>query len=150
MSGISRFSTSFLILVLALFLQIHLGDLSGIWINFSLATLITVAFFLDLFQLSFLILFAVLILNWQPAPSWELTVFSAVPLIVFMAKKLLPLQPWLNNIFMIFLGTILFYVFIDPRFVLQNFKVFLTDFAAVTLFGILVFSVERVFSPEQR
>lgn len=143
-----RFLGSFLVLILAIILQLYAGDSSGIWINFALAALITATFFLDLLEVIFLIAFAVLVLNWQPTPSWELAVFSGVPLLVFAAKKLLPLQPWLSNLAMIFLGVILFYLLIDFRFVFQHFGVFAIDLAVVLIFGLLIFPIERALSPD--
>ncbi len=143
-----KFFGSFLILVLALLLQIYFGDSAGLWISFALVALITATFFLDLLGVIVLTLFAVLVLNWQPAPSWELAAFSGVPLLIFTMKKLSPLQPWLNNLLMVFLGVILSYLLTDFRFVFRHFEIFAIDVAAALIFGLLIFPVERAFSPD--
>lgn len=137
-----RFFGSFLILTLALFLQFYFGDSTGIWINFALAALITATFFLDFLEIVLLTLFAVLVLNWQPALSLELAVFSLVPIAVFAFGKRMPFLPWLGNLAMIFLGLCLFYLFTDFRFIFQHFNLFAADLSLATLFGILAYGSE--------
>lgn len=145
-----RFLGVLLVLILALFLQIFFGDLTGIWINFALAALITATFFLDFLAVVFLTLLAVLVLNWQPAISWELLVFSGIPLVTFPLKKLLPFQPWLNNLILVFSGLCLFYLLVDFRFIFQHSKFFAVDLALALLFGLLAFFVQGMLSPKKQ
>ncbi|GEM_PF-918233 len=140
-----KFSISFLFVLLALFLQVLLGDASGAWINFTLATLIASVFFVDFVELLVLVLFSVFILNWQPALSWEMLFFACLPFAVFSLcrSRTFPFRPWLVNLIAIFSGIIIVYFIFGIRlFTTQPYAV-LWDMAGSLTFGAAVFSAMK-------
>ena len=128
-----------LLVVLGTFLQIIVGNASGLWINFALAALITAAFFVTVLELAPLVLFSIFALSWQPAFSFELLIFGLLPFAVSLARRLFPFEPWITNflslcaslfIFNLAFGTDLF--FVEPH-------VFIWDFVASLIFGGIAF-----------
>ena len=90
--------SAFLLVVIGILLQLLIGDERGGWFNFALAALIALSFFCTFFEIFFLTLFALLVLNWQPGISFELIVFGIVPVGSFFFKKFIPLEPWVANL----------------------------------------------------
>jgi len=143
-----RLLGSFLILILAFFLQFYFGDSVGIWINFVLAALISAAFFVSFPELLVLILAAILVLNWQPVFSFELLIFALIPVVSFYFHKLISLRWWLSTPAMIFPGVVALYLFFGEQFFFLDRKVFAEDLllsAAAGLFfsGVLRFLAAR-------
>lgn len=136
-----RFIVAFVLLLLALLLEIAFGDVLGVWLGFTLAILIAAAFFLDFRELLPLILFAALVLNWQPAWSPEILFFSTIPILVYVAKAFVPLQPFSGSLSFIFLSTLLFYLIFSPRLFIIHPGVFFLDLFASLIYGSTTFLV---------
>jgi hypothetical protein len=134
-----RFFIALFFVALGTFLQIMVGSASGMWFNFALATLISAVFFMSIIELLSLVVSALFVLNWQPAFSFELLVFSALPFVVFSAYKFFPFKPWLMNVIAILLSIPIFYFVFDVRFVVDAPVILLWDIVASTMFGAITF-----------
>lgn len=137
---------AFLFLILAIFLQLLIGGISGIWINFALVALVVAAFFLNFLELLPLCLAAVLVLNWQPAPSLEMALYVILPLAVFALRKHFPFKPWLGIPAAIILSDLIFYLIIGPRFLLAAPAIFFWDLAGELVCGGIFFKVYGTFA----
>lgn len=139
-----KFITVALVVVFSLVFQIKLGEFFGFYPNLALAALITVAFILNLFELIFWALLIVLVLNWQPAVTPEMIMIVTVPLAAFYFHKLLPWRSWFNNLFLIFLGALIFYFVRDPSLsFLKNPGIITKDMFAGLVFGAAAFFILR-------
>ncbi len=137
-----KFLIAFLSLIFALFLQILLGDASGIWINFALSALVAAACFVDFTELLVLILCSVFVLNWQPAASAEIILFACLPCIVFFTHKLLPFpfRSWLMSALAVFSCTLIFYLVFGAGLIVHNPQLFFADLACAIISGAIVFN----------
>lgn len=139
-----KFTVAVPLAALALFLQIFIGDTSGTWINFALATLIASAFFVDLVELFVLIFLSVFALNWQPSFSLELLSFAAIPLAVFFLRGRIPFSPRLANILAISAGIGVLYLGFGTTFFIDYPAIFLQDASLSVATGIVVFQVLHI------
>jgi len=98
----------FMILVIALALQFWFAS-GGWYLDLSFAALITFAFIFDIWQFIILILVAVFIINWQPAVSGEILVFSLYPVAVHYLKYIVRWEVWVENLAAILIGSVLMY-----------------------------------------
>jgi hypothetical protein len=130
---------AFLFLILGIFLQLLVGETSGIWLNFTLAVLITAAFFLNFLELLVLILFAIFVLNWQPAFSLEVVFYVVLPFLALWLHKFFPFKPWLGNLAAIFLAILVFYLAVGPHFLIIMPAAFLWDVAGGLALGAIFF-----------
>src|SRR3989344_6544600 len=83
---------------IGIFFEILIGDIGGIWINAVLAALISLSFILALPEILLVPFFALFVINWQPAISFELIVLGILPILSFLIRKWLPLEPWVGSI----------------------------------------------------
>ena len=104
------------------------------FINFILATLIVFAFFFDIWELIVFILFAVFVVNWQPAISVDIVLFGVIPLAAYAFHRIFAWTLWAGIPVAIVCGFLLLYVAVAPGMFLNNGMVILID-----MFGGLVF-----------
>lgn len=133
-----RFILAILILLFACALQFWFAS-AGAFVNFILAALIAFAFFFDVWELLVLVLFAVLVVNWQPAPSVDIFVFAIIPIAAFAFHKAFRWSPWAGVPVAIVVGFLLLYLAIAPAMFLADWEPFLTDLFGGLVFGGLVF-----------
>lgn len=133
-----RLITALLILVLMSGVQFWLAG-GNIFSNLIFATLIVFAFFFDFWEMIFFILFGVLVINWQPAPSVEIFLFALIPLVVFALHNVIRSQKWITAPIAIICGLLIFYVVVAPHFLISNPAAFLEDLFGGLLGGGLVF-----------
>ncbi len=126
------------LLLIALALQFSLAA-ANVYLDFSFATLIAFAFVFGFWELAFLALTAVFIINWQPAVSPEILVSALFPFAVFFLRDAFRSQPWFLNLVAIFLGFLTLVVAAAPAALLASWRLFLPDLAAGWLFGTCVF-----------
>ena len=138
-----------LIFLVALALQIRLGNAFGGILDLALLTLVIAAFFVKLEVLLFLIALGVLILNWQPAASTELALFVGIPLFVFFFRQALPWQTWLNAMVSALGAIAAFYLFSSPSFVFENGAFVLWIGLLDIVFGFFLFSLFNYFHGEE-
>ena len=138
-----KFLTAVIALILAIVLQLFLGEVLGVWTNIVLASLVTAAFFLNFLELLFLILLAVFVLNWQPAPSLEMALYAALPISTLLMHKFFPFKSWLGNLVAIFLALLIFYLAVGPRFLITSPVVFLWDLAIGLVLGSIFFKISN-------
>lgn len=139
-----KFLTAVIVLVLAVVLQLFLGEVLGVWTNIVLASLVTAAFLLNFLELLFLILFAIFVLNWQPAPSLEMALYAALPILTLLLRKFFPFKSWLGNLIAISSALLIFYLAVSPRFLITSPIVFLLDLASGLVLGSIFFKISSV------
>ena len=132
-----RLIIAILILFLACGLQFLLGSV-GMFINVILATLIVFAFFFDFFEMMVFILFAIFVINWQPAFSIEIGLFVLIPLAAFAFHKFFAWSAWAGIPAMIVGGFLVLYLAVAPYVIVINFPGFIFDVIGSLLFGELV------------
>ena len=137
----SNFLAAFLIVSIAVVLQLKFGLVSNFYPSFTLAVLIVSAFFLGFSELGFLVIFSALILNWRPGLSPEILVLISLPIVVSIFRKFLPAQVWLNFSFAIALGLLIFYSAADFQSLVKNFNIFLIDLIISTMFAVPTFLI---------
>ena len=125
-----------LILLLACALQFWFAS-AGTFIDFILAALIAFAFFFDIWELLVFILFAVLVVNWQPAAGVDIFVFGIIPVAAYAFHKLFALAIWVAVPASIVAGFFLLYLLIAPGTLLGAGELFLMDLFGGLLFGTL-------------
>ncbi|MEK9180336.1 MAG: hypothetical protein AAB897_02910 [Patescibacteria group bacterium] len=139
-----KFITAILILFIGAAAQLILGEFFGFWINFALAALVAVAFFLELIQLAFLALLAVFLLNSRPAFSYELLFVAALPFLVLKLRELLPWHRWLSCGFFVFLGIAAMYAIFAPGIFVSDIQIFLIDALSAVIFGTVAFKTMKI------
>ena len=100
------------------------------------SALIASAFFLNLFEFLISTLLAVFMLNWQPAFSYEMTFFAALPFAVYFLRDALPYERWLSNLLFIFAAVLFMYLLFGPGIIVAATPIFIGELLAVALFGI--------------
>ena|SRR5258708_821635 len=135
----TRLAIVFSFLILALVLQFSSIIMFGSYVSFVLAALIVAAFFLNIFELLFLTLFAVLALKFTPGFSFEFIVFAFLPFVAFAVRRIFPYAMWLVNIAMIAISVIALYVMTNAHYLFTNPTIFALDVAGSTLFGAAIF-----------
>jgi len=133
-----RFILAILILLLACALQFWFAS-AGVFVNFILATLIVFAFSFDILELLAFVLFAVLVINWQPAASVDIFVFGIIPIAVYVFHKIFTWTAWVVAPVAIVVGFFVLYLAIAPTAFLASGELFLIDLLGGLVFGGLVF-----------
>ncbi|MDR3581782.1 MAG: hypothetical protein P4L67_00720 [Candidatus Pacebacteria bacterium] len=126
-----------LILFLACALQFWLGS-AGIFVNLILAALVAFAFFFGIFEMAVFVLFAVFVVNWQPALSIEMALFVLIPLAAFAFRKFFAWSAWAGIPVMIAGGFLVLYLAVAPHTFATNLSVFVLDLVGSLIFGELV------------
>ncbi|OGZ52819.1 MAG: hypothetical protein A3B25_01025 [Candidatus Ryanbacteria bacterium RIFCSPLOWO2_01_FULL_48_26] len=142
--NIKTASALFLVIIGTL-LQLFIGDVKGAWFNFTLAALITLSFFCSFFEILFLTLFALLVLNWQPGISLELIIFGVMPIGAFFLRKLLPLEPLVGSILLSCAGIIVLYILFGIHIITNNPVLFLSDIVMSLAYSAVVFKTMSLF-----
>lgn len=132
-----RFVIAILILLLACGLQFLFAS-AGVFINLILAALVAFAFFFDFFEVAVLVLFATLVVNWQPAFSIEIMLFILIPLVAFAVCTFFSLTPSIGIPAVIAGGFLVLYLAAAPGAFIGNLSIFALDLIVSLLFGELV------------
>lgn len=127
-----------LILLLACALQFWFAS-AGVFINFILATLIAFAFFFDIGELLVYVLFAVLVINWEPRVSIDIIVFGLIPIAAYAFHRVFSWSVWAAAPVAIVCGFILLYLAIAPTAFLADGRPLLEDLFGGLLFGSFTF-----------
>ena len=141
----SKFIAAFLIVSLAVILQLQIGLVSSLYPSFTLTSLFALAFFLDFSSLVFLVLFGTLILNWRPGLSPEILILIGLPITVSILRKFLPAQAWLNFTLAIILGLLVFYSAAGFPSLVKNFNLFFIDLTISVVFAVPAFLILKSF-----
>ena len=144
-----RLLAAILIVIIALLLQLKLSDIFGWRPDIFLASLITLSFFLGIFEFAPLVLFGILLINWQPPIGWDIFILGVLPLVPFLFRKIIfPLKGWPSAAFTVFLGIVVFYTVVDYRLLSGNLPILLTDAFVSALYGLLLFLIFDYFYKE--
>jgi hypothetical protein len=131
-----KFSAGLVILFFALALQFWFAS-AGVSLDLSFAALISFAFVFGIWELLVLVLLAVFIVNWQPAVSLEILIFSFYPVAVYFSRNLSQWQPWVKNLMAIALG--FFVLYLAAGSVTFHWREFFMDLTAGLALGLLIF-----------
>ncbi len=135
---IRRLIPLILVVGLLVFLQSWGFSIFGIKPNLALISIIATSFFtIDLLEGLLLVLLAALILKFSPGFEKEILFFSLIGLGAIIIKNYLPWHYYLNNIFLIILGTFIFYLLLAHNLILSS--VFLKEVLLNLIFGIVLF-----------
>ena|ERR1700722_6458993 len=129
-----RLLSALAILLLALTVQFILAN-AGLHLNLALAVLIALAFIFDFWELACFVLLSVFLLNWKPAPSGTLILFTLIPLVVFALRKFYHSQPAIGTAIAIVVGFLIFYIAPAPTLFIANIIPFIIDVAIGLLLG---------------
>jgi hypothetical protein len=135
-----RFILAILLLLLACALQFWFAS-AGVFINFIFASLIVFAFLFDIWELLVFVLFALFVVNWQPAASIDILLFAIIPVVAYAFHRVFAWTVWTAAPIAIICGFFLLYLSIAPMAFLGDWKLFLVDLLGGLIFGGLVFLV---------
>jgi len=112
---------SLLVLFTGLLQYTDLFSWFGVKPNYTLATLIVLAFFLEEWFIYLgLVLFAAILLNFRVVFDAAIGVFMLVCIFMFAFRRFFPAIRFVNSLVAVLFGTILFYGIIDYQFLLEN------------------------------
>ncbi|HUC31207.1 MAG TPA: hypothetical protein VMR99_00755 [Candidatus Paceibacterota bacterium] len=129
-----KFILAILVLLLACALQFWFAA-AGVFINFILGALIVFAFYFDIWELVVFVLFAILVINWQPTPSIDIFVFAIIPIVAYGFYKIFAWTLWAGIPVAIVCGFFLLYLVIAPAAFLSDLVPFLGDILGGLIFG---------------
>ena len=132
----------FLILIVGLltFWQTSGFSILDIKPNLALVAIIAASFFIDnLWQGIFLVVLSALILKFVPGFEKEILIFSLIGVGAVLIKNRLPWRQFLANIFLVSLGTLIFYLFLAPRLIIS--VIFWEELVLNLIFGALIFAL---------
>ena len=141
----SNFLAAFLIVSLAVILQLKIGLIANLYPNFTLAALIALAFFLDFSELGFLVILSALVLNWRPGLSPEILTLISLPIAVFIFRRLLPAHAWLSFALVFIIGLSMIYSAAGFSLMVNNFSLFFVDLAISIVFAVPTFFILKSF-----
>lgn len=133
-----KLTAGLVILFVAFALQGWLAA-NGLRVDLVFPALIAFAFLFPFWEMLFLTLLGVFLLNWQPAASLEILIFAVFPVAVYFSKNVLHWQPWIENLLAIALGNVLLYATLLGRTAFARSASFLIDLAGGLIFGALIF-----------
>ena len=137
-----KFLLSLAVVIFSFLLWLRLGSALGWQPDVMLATLIALAFFLNLWALLFFVALSAFLLNWQPMPGLELILFAALLFFIFFFLNIIfPLEGWLSTIVYIMLSVGVLYFVPHVALALENYVTVLQDAGASAVMGLIVFSV---------
>lgn len=132
----------FLILIVGLlaFWQAFGFSILDIKPNLALVAVIVASFFVDnLWQGFFLVVLSALILKFVPGFEKEILIFSLIGAGTVAIKNRLPWHQFLANIFLVVLGTLIFYLFLAPHLIIS--VIFWEELVLNLIFGALIFAL---------
>lgn len=129
-----KFAFAILLNAAAFLVQNYFGWVGIGLENAILITLISSAFICSSVELIFLIFTAVWLLNWQPAPSFELIALAVIPLAVHYLWKIFPGSLITAYFGTLVLGITIWYLAVDIQLVTQ----FAFLIAREVLFGVII------------
>ncbi len=132
----------FLILIIGLLtlLQSFGFSILSIKPNIALVAIIAVSFFTaNLWHRIFLVVLSAIILKFAPGFEKEILTFCLIGVTLAVAKDYLPWHHFLNNLFLVAAGTIIFYLILAPNLILS--VIFLEELFLNLVFGALFFAL---------
>lgn len=133
-----------LLVGLLTFFQVFGFSVFGIKPNLALAVAIASSFFIASFWDGFLLIaLAALILKFSPGFAPEIFVFVFIGAGALIVKNYLPWRNFLNNVFLVVVGTFIFYLILSPGLILSAIfakELFLNLVAGISIFALLSFS----------
>jgi hypothetical protein len=121
-----RFLSGLAVLLLALALELLFAS-AGWYVTLALAVLIAFASIFDFWELLLFDLFAVLAINWQPAPSISIVAFALIPVAAYFFRITISSEPWIEVLAAIVVGFTIFYFISAPSNFLSDLPRFLLD-----------------------
>ncbi len=133
----------FLLIILVsllIFIQTFFGfSVFGVKPNLALIVVVATFFFIvGIWEGFLLAALAVLILKFSPVVGTEILIFSLIVVGALIIKNYLPWRNFLNFLFLIVAGTLLFYLFLSPKLIVSF--LFTKELFLNVFFGILTFA----------
>jgi len=136
----------FLIAISAFIQTTELIPIFGIKPNLVFVSLITlIPVTPHFFGYALLTCFGAALLRFSPGVEREIIVLVLLALTLFLLKKVLPGNHFLNMFFLVSIGTALFYLIADVGFLLHNPLIILFEIAYNAVIGILFYIVVEKF-----
>ncbi len=112
----------------------------GVKPNFALIIIVVASFFIaDIWEGVFLVAIASLILKFSPHLEKEILIFFATGVLIMVVGKYLPWHSIVSSLFLIAFYTLVFYLFLFPRFIFS--VVFLEEIIYNLFIGGLTFVI---------
>ena len=143
----SRFVIAFLIVALALTLQMRFLDPAGSSLPLSLSVILGLSLLMNMGSIALLSLFSFFMVNWRPGITPEFLAFIMIPLVASFLSALFPLRSALNAGVVGVIGMALWYVTANPAgtfaaFPTVLFEAILSGFVAAFVFGFFQWVLE--------
>ncbi len=125
-----------LLLLGSFFLELKQKAAFGWSFDYILAALLVLPLFLDFFEFIFFGSVAFLLLKLvYPWSGPEVILLIALPVLVFIFKKIFPWQSWLESFLAVLIGVTGFYALVNPSLFFENTGFLVTDLAVSMIFG---------------
>ncbi|MEK7212060.1 MAG: hypothetical protein AAB686_00085 [Patescibacteria group bacterium] len=135
-----RFLLKLAVLLLAIVIQFKFLSYFGWTLDLTLAALVAIAFFASWPEEIVFLSVGAWFLGYEPGIGWTTLIYLALPLIVFVGRRALPWQPWINNLMALAAALILFYlVAVGAAALVADFGRFLWDIGGSLVFGAAAF-----------
>lgn len=139
-----------LILFISAFSFIQFLNVSffGVKPNFAIAAVVAASFFIfDVWEGVFLIALASFILKFSPYLDNEIFIFFIIGILVILTRKYLPWHHLINNLFLTFAYTLIFYLLLFPNLIVS--MVFFLEVIYNILIGFAVFLILTRITPKR-
>ncbi len=147
---LKEFAGGIILVALAGFLQnTNLLNIGGVKPNIALAVLVTLAFFISTASVFLVLVVLALIALWfEPVVTLELIIFALLALGAFFLSQRLPGKSFVNNLILIGLLTLVFYLIADYRFIVGDPLTVLGEMVYnIILGGVLFAFLTRLYAP---
>ncbi len=140
----------FLILLIALFLQVNWRVAAGWSPEFVVGVLIVSAFYLNLLEVAALSVASAFFLGWRPVPNFEILLLIFLPLFIAYFKKYFPWRNDVNVLISLLFSISVFYSLTNFGALVSDFRIFSFIAAATAFFVFLMFhALNRLYETHQ-
>jgi hypothetical protein len=107
--------------------------------SFLITTLIVLVFLVDYLEFLFLSLFGVFLINWRPGLSFEIILFFLILQLIYLIFKIFYFENWFALLILLISSIILFYGFLNYRFIIDYPIYFIYDILISFIFALILF-----------
>jgi hypothetical protein len=101
--------------------------------------LIVLVFLVDYLEFLFLSLFGVFLINWRPGLSFEIILFFLIFQLIYLIFKIFYFENWFALLILLISSIILFYGFLNYRFIIDYPIYFIYDILISFIFALILF-----------
>jgi len=129
----------FLIVFFAYLLQLKTLIFFNFSPSFLMSTFVVLAFLVNYFEFLFLSLFGVFLINFEPGLNFEIILFFLILQLVYFILKIFHFENWLALLIVLVSSIILFYGFLNYRFIIDYPIYFIYDILISFIFVFILF-----------